>query len=98
MVAVLCAWQGELHERRRRELALISRSDSLTGCLNRRGFQERLASELGVVIHTSSPVRRILTDNSRVTGIELQDGTRQRIRTTLRVVSMEAPALAQAAE
>ena len=32
------------------------------------------------------------------TTIAFQDGTRQRIRTTLRVVSMEAPALAQAAE
>jgi phytoene desaturase len=38
---------------------------------------ERLAAELGVVIHTSSAVRRIVTDNGRVTGIELQDGTRQ---------------------
>ena len=35
---------------------------------------ERLALELGVVIHTSSAVRRILTDNGRVTGIELEDG------------------------
>ncbi len=32
------------------------------------------------------------------TTIAFQDGTRQRIRTTLRVVSMDAPALAQAAE
>lgn len=35
---------------------------------------ERLARELGVAIHTSCRVRRIMTDRSGVTGIELQDG------------------------
>ena len=35
---------------------------------------ERLALEVGVVIHTSSAVRRILTTNGRVTGIEREDG------------------------
>jgi phytoene desaturase len=36
---------------------------------------ERLARELGVRIHTSCPVRRILTDRDGVTGIELEDDT-----------------------
>ncbi|MEO7270936.1 MAG: phytoene desaturase family protein [Vicinamibacterales bacterium] len=41
---------------------------------------ERLARELGVVIHTSSKVRRILTGQGRVSGIELEGGTRQPAR------------------
>lgn len=35
---------------------------------------ERLARELGVTIHTNQRVRQILTENRRVTGIELADG------------------------
>jgi diguanylate cyclase (GGDEF)-like protein len=62
MVAVLCAWQGELHERRRRELALISRSDPLTGSLNRRGFQERLDSELDAALRDGRPLSVVLLD------------------------------------
>lgn len=37
---------------------------------------ERLARELGVVIHTSSPVRRIIHEKGRVRGIELASGER----------------------
>jgi diguanylate cyclase (GGDEF)-like protein/putative nucleotidyltransferase with HDIG domain len=46
VVALLCAWEAIDHERQRTALALISRADPLTGCLNRRGFEERLAAEL----------------------------------------------------
>lgn len=35
---------------------------------------ERLACELGAVIHTGQRVRRILIENRRVTGVELSDG------------------------
>jgi phytoene desaturase len=35
---------------------------------------ERLARELGVTIHTGQPVRRIITQRRRVTGVELADG------------------------
>jgi diguanylate cyclase (GGDEF)-like protein len=43
---VLCMWQARLGERQRDELAELSRTDPLTGCLNRRGFSERLDAEL----------------------------------------------------
>ncbi|MBP9738341.1 phytoene desaturase [Candidatus Saccharibacteria bacterium] len=33
------------------------------------------ASKLGVEIHSSSPVKQILTSNSKATGIQLEDGT-----------------------
>jgi diguanylate cyclase (GGDEF)-like protein/putative nucleotidyltransferase with HDIG domain len=43
----MSAWQARNHERQRSMLAEISRADPLTGCLNRRGFQERAAAEIG---------------------------------------------------
>ena len=45
-VAVLCAWEALDHERQRSALAQVSRADPLTGCLNRRGFEERFEAEL----------------------------------------------------
>ena len=47
LTGVLCMWQSRLGERHREELAELSRTDPLTGCLNRRGFTERLDAELG---------------------------------------------------
>src|SRR5262245_59987316 len=43
---MLCMWQSRLGERHREELAELSRTDPLTGCLNRRGFADRLDAEL----------------------------------------------------
>jgi diguanylate cyclase (GGDEF)-like protein len=62
LVAVLCAWQAELADRRRRELALISRADPLTGCLNRRGFEERLAAELDEGLRAGRPLAVVMFD------------------------------------
>lgn len=45
ITALLCAWQARDQDRRRAALAEISRADPLTGCLNRRGFEERLEAE-----------------------------------------------------
>jgi GGDEF domain-containing protein len=45
-VTWICAWQTRNHARRRAELAEISRTDDLTGTLNRRGFEARAAHEL----------------------------------------------------
>ena len=42
----MCAWQARNHDLQRRELGRVSRSDPLTECLNRRGFEERFAAEL----------------------------------------------------
>jgi diguanylate cyclase (GGDEF)-like protein len=42
----MSAWQANNHNRQREELAEVSRADPLTGCLNRRGFQERAIGEI----------------------------------------------------
>jgi diguanylate cyclase (GGDEF)-like protein len=39
--ALMGAWQARNHDSVRAKLALMSRTDPLTGCLNRRGFEER---------------------------------------------------------
>jgi diguanylate cyclase (GGDEF)-like protein len=46
ITGVLCVWQSRLTAAQRDELAELSRTDPLTGCLNRRGFAERLDAEL----------------------------------------------------
>jgi diguanylate cyclase (GGDEF)-like protein len=47
MTSVMCVWQAHTLEVQRRQLAEASRTDALTGCLNRRGFDERLAAAIG---------------------------------------------------
>ncbi len=44
--AAISAWQAQNHDRQRRALGMVSRTDSLTTCLNRRGFVERAEAEL----------------------------------------------------
>ncbi len=44
--AAMSAWQAQNHNRQHRALATASRTDPLTGCLNRRGFEERVEVEL----------------------------------------------------
>ena len=39
--AAMSTWQAQNHNRQHRALAKASRTDPLTGCLNRRGFEER---------------------------------------------------------
>lgn len=43
---VICAWQARNHATHRAALEHASRTDSLTGSLNRRGFEERLEAAL----------------------------------------------------
>ena len=45
-MAAVSAWQANNHKRQHTALRHASRTDSLTGCLNRRGFEERAAAEL----------------------------------------------------
>jgi diguanylate cyclase (GGDEF)-like protein len=59
---VLCMWQSRLGERHRAELAELSRTDPLTGCLNRRGFSERLDAELSRAERDGSEVALIQLD------------------------------------
>jgi diguanylate cyclase (GGDEF)-like protein len=44
--AAMSAWQAQNHNRQHRALSTASRTDPLTGCLNRRGFEERAAAEI----------------------------------------------------
>jgi len=46
---VLSSWQAQNHNRQHRALAKASRTDPLTGCLNRRGFEERAVAELAAM-------------------------------------------------
>ena len=62
MVAAMCAWQAHTLERQRRELARASRTDHLTGCLNRRGFHEHVQAELARAFRSGAPVSLVLVD------------------------------------
>jgi diguanylate cyclase (GGDEF)-like protein len=55
ITALLCGWEAIDHDRQRSALARVSRADPLTGCLNRRGFEERLEAEIdGATRHNGS--------------------------------------------
>ena len=43
---VMSAWQAQNYKRLREALTEMSRTDPLTGCLNRRGFEERAIAEI----------------------------------------------------
>jgi diguanylate cyclase (GGDEF)-like protein len=60
--AVLCGWHARNQDRRREALALVSRVDPLTGCLNRRGFEESFDSELSRSLRSGRPVGLIMLD------------------------------------
>jgi diguanylate cyclase (GGDEF)-like protein len=57
MLACTCAmsfWQARNHHHQRVALMEVSRADPLTGCLNRRGFEERAVAELGAACRRAS--------------------------------------------
>jgi diguanylate cyclase (GGDEF)-like protein len=58
----MCAWQARNHEVHRDELNRVSRADPLTGALNRRGFDERFASELSRAGRAATALGLILVD------------------------------------
>jgi diguanylate cyclase (GGDEF)-like protein len=60
--ALMGAWQARNHDGVREELARVSRTDPLTGCLNRRGFEERAAEALRAAAANGDPVAVILVD------------------------------------
>jgi diguanylate cyclase (GGDEF)-like protein len=60
--AVLCAWQAQNHDRHRERLTLMSRTDPLTGCLNRRGFEERIDAELDGALRSGRTCALVLLD------------------------------------
>jgi diguanylate cyclase (GGDEF)-like protein len=58
----MCAWQARNHDLQRKELSRVSRSDPLTDCLNRRGFEERFAAELSRARRNDHPMGIVLID------------------------------------
>jgi diguanylate cyclase (GGDEF)-like protein/PAS domain S-box-containing protein len=52
--AAMSGWQAQNHNRQHRALSTASRTDPLTGCLNRRGFEERAEAELGAMTRSGS--------------------------------------------
>ena len=67
--AVMCIWQADNRERQREELdrqrdelARVSRSDPLTGALNRRGFEERLDAQLAEATRSGRPFSLAMID------------------------------------
>ena len=62
MSATLCAWQAQNHDRHRERLMHMSRTDPLTGCLNRRGFEECVTKELERSLREGSSVGVVLLD------------------------------------
>src|SRR3954452_3612641 len=62
MTALLCAWEAHDHDQQREDLAHISRADPLTGCLNRRGFEERLDAEIDSGMRTGRRTALVVLD------------------------------------
>jgi diguanylate cyclase (GGDEF)-like protein/putative nucleotidyltransferase with HDIG domain len=65
IAAWICAWQCRNHGRHRRELDRVSRTDPLTGVLNRRGFRERFDAELSRARRHGDEVALVLIDLDR---------------------------------
>jgi diguanylate cyclase (GGDEF)-like protein len=94
LTAVMCAWQAHTLERHRRELARASRTDHLTGSLNRRGFHEHAQAELSRAFRSGEPVALVLVDldgfkavndaHGHAAGDELLCWVVDRLRTGLR--------------
>jgi diguanylate cyclase (GGDEF)-like protein len=65
----MCASQARNHDLQRRELSRVSRSDPLTGCLNRRGFEERFAAELSRAARSGGMLSIVLFDLDDFKGV-----------------------------
>jgi diguanylate cyclase (GGDEF)-like protein len=65
VIAILCTWYARHQDRRRTDLARISRADPLTGSLNRRGFAERFEAELNAAERSGQPVGLLQIDLDR---------------------------------
>jgi diguanylate cyclase (GGDEF)-like protein len=62
ITAVICGWAARHNERREEALTRVSRADPLTGCLNRRGFEERLDAELAAATRSGRAFGLVLLD------------------------------------
>src|SRR5919199_4860299 len=60
--AILCDSQAKNQDDQRRSLAQVSRTDPLTGALNRRGFEERLDAELSAAARYGDSLSLLVLD------------------------------------
>jgi diguanylate cyclase (GGDEF)-like protein len=72
--AIMCALQARNHDRQREALKVISRTDPLTGVLNRRGFEERLSACLRTAERSGEPVALLLLDLDSFKPVNDRDG------------------------
>jgi diguanylate cyclase (GGDEF)-like protein len=97
MLACTCAmsyWQARNHHGQRLALMEVSRADPLTGCLNRRGFEERAVAELGTAARRAGEAAVLVLDidhfkevndrHGHAAGDELLRWTVQTLRATVR--------------
>jgi diguanylate cyclase (GGDEF)-like protein/putative nucleotidyltransferase with HDIG domain len=94
----ICGWQSRNHDLHRRHLQRVSRTDPLTGCLNRRGFQERLEAELARAHRGGHDVALVVVDldgfkaindhHGHAAGDEVLRWVAQRLRDELRTEDM----------
>ncbi|HEY0517107.1 MAG TPA: GGDEF domain-containing protein [Solirubrobacteraceae bacterium] len=62
---VMSAWQARNHDRQHQALMEVSRADSLTGCLNRRGFEERAMAQIASAARRAGQGAVLLLDVDR---------------------------------
>jgi len=74
ITALVCAWQTRIRDAQRDELNRISRADPLTGCLNRRGFLERLEAEVDEAGRTGRAFALIALDLDRFKSVNDSKG------------------------
>src|SRR4051812_37866872 len=74
VIAILCTWYSRHQDRRRTDLARISRADPLTGSLNRRGFAERFDAELNASERSGQPLGLLQIDLDDFKQINDKDG------------------------
>lgn len=72
--AMVCSWHARNQDERRRRIAELSRTDPLTGALNRRGFGERFDAELLQSVRTGQPLSLLLLDLDRFKAVNDQQG------------------------
>ena len=87
---VICAWQARNHAKHRDDLEIASRTDPLTQCLNRRGFEERLQSSLALgrevtlLVFDLDGFKRVNDEHGHAAGDELLRWVAGVLRATLR--------------
>ena len=74
ITALVCAWQTRIRDAQRDELNRISRADPLTGCLNRRGFLERLDAEVDEAGRTGRSFALVALDLDRFKSVNDSQG------------------------